>query len=288
MILLVVGGTFIFIAVGGGLLWFVLTFISDQILDIILSEKSNSCKIKDVQSEIEKCNKEIENYQKADKADRDDVARSVELVRNIPFLESKEDELNKKLVDDKRALIATKREQEETLSKHLYNANMVLNSLVENYSSLLDTRDWVNLDLTLYNIETGRADSVKEALQQVDMENRNNRLIDSMGVATRQIAESITNGMRNVGITVASCAQLLASQLSIISNQVDALSYQVENIETSQRKLRSEIAELASVSKSAIENSMRGKANTSSKEMVDDIHQIRILMDNAEVRRRNS
>lgn len=60
------------------------------------------------------------------------------------------------------------------------NCNLFYRELLEQFSSLLDERDWKNLDLVIYQIETGRADSIKEALHQVDRELQTERIVKSV------------------------------------------------------------------------------------------------------------
>jgi len=53
-------------------------------------------------------------------------------------------------------------------------------NLVKKYSSVIHESDFENLDYILYLLETGRADTKKEALQLVDEERRNERLVEAV------------------------------------------------------------------------------------------------------------
>ena len=53
-------------------------------------------------------------------------------------------------------------------------------ALITEFSSVLDPRDWANIDLIIFYYETGRADTLKEALQQVDRQRQNEALIKAI------------------------------------------------------------------------------------------------------------
>ncbi len=67
------------------------------------------------------------------------------------------------------------------------NCNQFYRELLAQFSPLLDERDWPHLDLVIYQLETGRADSIKEALHQVDRELQTERIEKSVfNAATMQ------------------------------------------------------------------------------------------------------
>lgn len=64
-------------------------------------------------------------------------------------------------------------------------------TLEESYATILDPRDWENLDLLIYYISTGRADTLKEALQQVDRLKQTAMIVNAIGEASKNICQSI-------------------------------------------------------------------------------------------------
>lgn len=89
--------------------------------------------------------------------------------------------------------------------------------LIQVFSSILDERDWKNIDIVIFQLETGRADSVKEALQLTDRE-----------LQTERIAESISQVGRGIRVnadllltTITKCNFDISNQLKTINRQND-------------------------------------------------------------------
>ena len=73
-------------------------------------------------------------------------------------------------------------------------SNTIKTALENQISSLLNVRDWGNLDLIIYYYETGRADSIKEALRLIDLESRGGNLNSALCKANKEIGNSIKSG----------------------------------------------------------------------------------------------
>ncbi len=61
------------------------------------------------------------------------------------------------------------------------------------FASFIDERDWRNLDYIIFCFETGRALDMRDALLQVDKENRAERLEKAINGAVKEINQSIRN-----------------------------------------------------------------------------------------------
>lgn len=130
--------------------------------------------------------------------------------------------------------------------------------LIKEFGNLLDIRDWENLDLVIYYYETGRADSVKEALQLVDNEKRNNMLIQAIGIATNEICRSI----QTLGEVIVAGFNSLSAQLEAQRIQtLGALQQINDNIS-------------GVLTQQTLNNALLAKANISSKEMVEQMKQL--------------
>ena len=93
------------------------------------------------------------------------------------------------------------------------NSNAIYASLQKSFNKMLDERDWQYLDFIIYYLETGRAESIKEALQLLDAEKRTDRIVG----AIKEAAESICSTIERV-------ASRISVQLGVISNQLSLLS----------------------------------------------------------------
>lgn len=106
-------------------------------------------------------------------------------------------------------------------SKDLYNA------LYKEYNSIVDARDWKHLDLIIFYYETGRADTLKEALQQVDRQVQTNEIIKAIDKASKDICNTIRQSMQQLSNQMTSCFNQLSVQLNVQHQETMA---QLKNI----------------------------------------------------------
>lgn len=137
------------------------------------------------------------------------------------------------------------------LSQEMYNA------LVAQFKSVLDIRDWEHIDLIIFNFETGRADTLKEALQQVDRRVQTDEIIEAIESAGSSIAATINVTMRELRSDLNKSFNRLSEQLAIQhADQMTALG----NINRSIERTNESIAKL----QSATENNGKTLENISS------------------------
>ena len=137
------------------------------------------------------------------------------------------------------------------LSQEMYNA------LVAQFKSVLDIRDWAHIDLIIFNFETGRADTLKEALQQVDRRVQTDEIIEAIESAGSSIAATINVTMRELRSDLNKSFNRLSEQLAIQhAEQMTALG----NINRSIERTNESIAKL----QSATENNGKTLENISS------------------------
>ena len=156
---------------------------------------------------------------------------------------------------------------------HLIYANGIYDALVKEFSALIDTRDWANLDLVIFYFETGRAKSMQEALQLVDRQRQNDRIVEAINEASYQICNTINAGIEHIQNVVVGCAKILSTQLDEIASQQKALGREISNLQ---------------ISASSMQNALKSKANVSSNQLAEDIRQMRIYAENEAIRKRNS
>lgn len=137
------------------------------------------------------------------------------------------------------------------LSQEMYNA------LVAQFKSVLDIRDWEHIDLIIFNFETGRADTLKEALQQVDRRVQTDEIIKAIESAGSSIAATINVTMRELRSDLNKSFNRLSEQLALQhAEQMTALGNINRNIE----RTNESIAKL----QSATENNGKALENISS------------------------
>ena len=161
------------------------------------------------------------------------------------------------------------------LSQEMYNA------LVAQFKSVLDIRDWEHIDLIIFNFETGRADTLKEALQQVDRRVQTDEIIEAIESAGSSIAATINVTMRELRSDLNKSFNRLSEQLAIQhAEQMTALG----NINRSIERTNESIAKLQSatenngktleniLSAANLNNALIAKIGYDSMSLMDDVN----------------
>ncbi|MCM1545427.1 MAG: hypothetical protein NC033_00155 [Clostridiales bacterium] len=176
----------------------------------------------------------------------------------------------RKLIEERNAVIKPLAESCEAYHK----------ALTAQFTPLLDERDWQHLDLVIYQLETRRADSIKEALQLVDRELQTERLESSIGVAIKSISYTLAHGFTALQESIRKNCTELSGRLQDTNLQLSAA---VGQISAANRQLEAGSARLVGVSEKLAElsdsvnvgNALQEKANETSAQLMDDIHEIK-------------
>ncbi len=176
-------------------------------------------------------------------------------------------------------------------------------TLVDTYGRLLDARDWKILDLVIWQLETGRAETVKEALQLADRETQTDRIVATMQSASMAIAQRIDDGFGNLQTQLNknfySLARTLASAASNISYRIqsgyarlegkmeqgyDALAERIDdNAREATRLHETQMERLAAAdrnmdklfSEQSLQTALLEKSDRSSRELMDAVKKLR-------------
>ncbi len=240
---------------------------------------SNKISKIDINAELSYFDKQISECEKL-------VEKSKSCEKQIPNLEEKIKRIqgeNRQLEKQTNAevclLTEYKKKHNAEIDYYQLCSNETYNSLVKEYSSLIDVRDWENLDLVIYYLETRRAISVREALQLADRQHQTEAIIQTFKVATEQIKETILLNSQRLESTIIGCTKVISSGLEDISGRLNAIEVNQEIASSHLRNLASQIS---------VSNALQAKANTSSEQMMRDIRQMRVYADNSAIKARNS
>ena len=162
-------------------------------------------------------------------------------------------------------------EKQKNINEKLINSKHIVYALQKEYSSLLDTRDWKNLDFIIYYLETGRADTLKEALLETDKENRHRDIMSAISQATVAISRTISSGFAHLELNMARCFQIVSNQINEISVKLDTNTKELSHL----------------VSITNMNNALQAKANETSIDIMKSVEQMRIYADDEEIRNRN-
>ena len=237
---------------GLGIMFFVLMVTAwvGIVIFITTSESRQDCKNKE--NRYNECIRDVERA----KAESKKMIAQAEEDRERNYLEVEE---YQKTLRNFNELSIVKTNQQNAIVRE---SKTFENALKLEYSDLLDVRDWENLDLIIYLYETGRADSVKEALQLVDVERRNNQLVNAIEQASVQICNTMQNSIRALGKVLVAGFNSLSAQLEAQRVQtMGALQQISENIS-------------GVLTQQTLSNALLAKANVSSKEMVEQMKKL--------------
>ncbi len=173
-------------------------------------------------------------------------------------IKDKEIEIGKALAIDK-PIVEREARAISLVGKGIYE------SLIPHYSAILDIRDWKNLDLIIYLLETGRADTTKEALQQVDVYRHTEQIVTAIKEASSEICKTIQVGMDRLNSTILNCSNIISNSLGKIAesqgNLLNELKLTNENLQGLARIENVQAALLA-------------KASTSSERLISDVEEL--------------
>ena len=186
-------GKFLLIGFFGGLaIGLLLGFIIERIQDI-------GYKITH-KNEFKQRQKQLEDNKK--KAQND-------IYSNLKKVESEE----RQIVQLKERYLKEKENYKNVLAVSKSISTVIYNSLVSSFKGTLDPRDWENIDLIIFYYETGRADTIKEALQQVDRQRQTDSLIKAIADASSSICKTIQSSINSLRYEINYCFNSLSTQL---------------------------------------------------------------------------
>ncbi len=188
-----------------------------------------------------------------------------EIRERISALESEGPEIRKqknaelKIAEDKIGEIKT------DMERITQNIAVYSNVLEKTYAKLLNTADWKNIDLCIFYLQTGRADTIKECLLLVDRQRQNDEIVGAISAASNSICNEIRSGFSALGSTMVTCLNALSVQMETMSN---TLSMQHDETVRALSSIEAKSAEVLSATQ--LNNALQDKANTSSEQLLND------------------
>lgn len=135
------------------------------------------------------------------------------------------------------------------------NNSIILESLITNHTSVICRDDWKYTDLLIYYISTGRAESLKEALQLVDRQVQTDQIVSSIEKLNETLNSTLIQGFKFLG--------------EVIDTNLKELSFQVSSLSVGVMKTHSLILKEVDIQKS-LENNL----HTSSVELCSRLDKI--------------
>ena len=204
--------------------------------------------------------KTLEYYRKKD------IQKTKNMITELEkSIEDKSKELNKinmhilsayeQRINLEQSLINTKNEK-------LSEAGKIYETMKGNFSGILDSRDWQNVDLIIYCFETGRAETLKEALQIVDKERQLNTLVSSIAYATSIISQEIRTNMEKI-------SRDIRLGLGRLSSQIDKQNTLLQHISNDQKGILQKASDTAEETR--FQSALLSKIDVSSHKLAEDM-----------------
>ncbi len=211
-------------------------------------------------------NSAIERLQKAQNAYEKTLKEKNKMIAEIEAIGDGKISKNEEEIKEMEEMISKKREE---IEPQILQFNSINQAMKEQFDGLIDNRDWCNVDLIIFNYETGRALDMRDALLQVDDERRNNRLIKAVRSASIQVSSSIKQGFAGLQATIDRQFEELNGTISRFSSQI--LTESGKNI----YHLNNNLEKIAEIS--TAQSALLNKMNISSDQMANDIENMRQL-----------
>lgn len=253
------------------------------------------------EQEYENARKEYDTAQQAQTSNHNIVRQAQNELRNAKATYDKTVCNVESEYDVTCAKINEQYEMTCTAAKDVHSeiGSAIYDLLVKQYGKLLDTRDWRIIDLIIWQLETGRADTLKEALQLADRETQTDRIIASVNSAANYIGTTIRDGLHGLQTTIdnnfRTLAHGFAAGTSLISRQLDKLSERMTasasalseqmnlNAESSAALFRRQIESLHAtnqnieqlVSQASLNTALLEKSSESSQTLVSAVEKLR-------------
>ena len=158
-----------------------------------------------------------------------------------------------KEVQKKHEQVEIKKEKIYAIDEKIIKLKNLISVATQNF---IDQRDLIYLDFIIYLLETGRADTMKEALQQTDLYIRHNEIKEIMQSATVSICSSIQSSFKSLSFSLSDQLSLLRSEFAKNNSE---LSEKFENL----------------ISAQELNNALLQKSNVSSEKLVENISRLR-------------
>lgn len=160
----------------------------------------------------------------------------------------------------------------DEIAVYAESGRQVAAALNESYPWFSES-DWINTDLVIFYMQTGRADSIKEALYQVDRQRQTEQIVKAMSQAVGYLSDVIGKGFSSLKNAVESSLTDLSYTVQRCSASVrDAIKDNTAIIEEHLESSRKMIdLQRSLISETQLNNSLLEKSNETSDTLLNDL-----------------
>lgn len=158
-----------------------------------------------------------------------------------------------KPLEEEQVAIDTQKSQIDLLESELNKeiipistrkAKVVRNALIKNIGNIITEDDWANVDLLIFYLNTGRADSLKEALLLVDKQRQTDQIANAIKTAAGYICNTINENTYRLATVINNCFSNLSRQIDQNHREViDTMERNSRVVETAVEGIENRISD---------------------------------------------
>lgn len=198
------------------------------------------------------------NYRKA-------VQKSERLRLELKNAQNELKLLNKNLEDENRKADEILKQAQTEALPHRKAAVALLQLLNHTFMDIIDIRDWSNVDMLIYSLETKRAETMKEAFAIVDSERRMERLTAAIDYASKEVCRTLNSAFNRTN-------RLIENGFSKLCTSLSAMEYQMASMHNDFKQQSSYLSSI--VTQNNFQNALIQQSNVSTAEMSKNIQEI--------------
>lgn len=191
------------------------------------------------------------------------------------------EKIDEEFKNEKKLLPARKQEADNQISINVKNAGDINTALEKEYNKLLLPADWENIDLLIFYLQSGRADTIKEALILVDRQSQTDAIINEIRNASTAITREIKSEVRNLGKAMICCFETLSKQIESqhketmtainqVNRNLGAINETLSSVSANMEGLKNANTQMVS-SVDSLKVALQSKSTITSEELIRDL-----------------
>ena len=168
-----------------------------------------------------------------------------------------------------KQLIPIKKKESDELQQ---KAETLYNALVKSYGAFFHPDNWQNLDRVVYYLSTGRAETLREALNLMDQRLNAEMIANEIRASSNMIANEIRQSTQETVFALGRCADVLATAVYSVGNSINSTIQDLgERIGENTRIGAAQVAATNRlVSAQELNNSLQRQSNRTMEQMLSD------------------
>ena len=195
-----------------------LIYLVSLIMSIVIIFNINKKRVKiAVNEEVDRIDSSIHKVKSMLETNRQKLEEKRKVLHRM---EEEQLSLMKKSTPNSKEISLLESNYSTTVAVSTAKAKSIRNALIEEFGNILTEDDWGNVDLLIFYLNTGRADSLKEALQLVDRQRQTNQIVQAIGTAASYISNTMQANTYKLARVMDNCFSNLSNQISTNHQQL--------------------------------------------------------------------